>query len=152
MKQEEIDRLTSLAGIRPSPVRTLLLRALDESGRPMSSQELGDVLETVNLSSITRTLALFVKVGLVHSVEDGSGAVRYEICYSVGSPHNHNDLHPHFHCVMCGRTFCFDHIAIPEIDIPDGYAPLSINFVIKGRCPECDRRHAMADIKKEYDC
>ena len=72
MKQEDIDRLTELAGIRPSPVRTLLLRALDEADGPLSSQELEGVLETVNRSSITRTLALFLKVGLVHSVEDGS--------------------------------------------------------------------------------
>lgn len=141
MKQEEIDRLTSLAGIRPSPVRTLLLRALDEAEGPMSSQELEGVLETVNRSSITRTLALFSKVGLVHPVEDGSGAVRYEICHSVGSPDRHQDLHPHFHCTKCGKTFCFEKIAIPDIEIPCGYSPVSINFVIKGKCPECNKRH-----------
>lgn len=139
MKQEDIDRLTELAGIRPSPVRTLLLRALDEADGPLSSQELEGVLETVNRSSITRTLALFVKVGLVHSVEDGSGAVRYELCHAVGSD-THQDLHPHFHCTVCGKTFCFDNIAIPNIDIPQGYIPTSINFVIKGKCPECAKR------------
>lgn len=147
MKQKDIDQLIELAGIRPSPVRILLLRALDNADGPLSSQELEEILETVNRSSITRTLSLFTKVGIVHSVEDGSGAVRYEICHAIGSS-DHQDLHPHFHCTICGKTYCFENVPIPQIDIPKGYVPASVNFVIKGTCPECVKRCSLKNNQK----
>ena len=124
------------AGIRVSPVRLLVARTIAASSRPISSLEIERELQTVNRSSISRTLALFSESGLVHTVDDGTGAVKYELCRHCGESHD-ADLHPHFHCQRCGETFCLETEAIPEVKLPEGFEAESINYVVKGLCPNC---------------
>lgn len=40
-------------------------------------------------------------------------------------------------CEECHRTFCLRHIHVPVVTLPDGFTQTSINYVIKGLCPEC---------------
>lgn len=127
------------AGMRPSPVRLLVARAIESAGRPVSSLEIEQALETVDRSSITRTLVLFSSKGFVHSVDDGSGSVKYELCRHCGEEHD-RDLHPHFHCLECGATYCLEHTPMPHIELPCGFESRSANFVIKGLCPKCTGR------------
>ncbi len=132
----DIEDILKRAGMRPSPVRVLVVREIERAGRPVSSLELERALETVDRSSITRTLVLFSAKGLVHSVDDGSGSVKYELCHHPGSDSD-EDLHPHFHCTACGRTFCLEHESIPHVALPQGFSAVSANYVIKGLCPDC---------------
>lgn len=133
-----IEEAIESAGIRPSPVRNLVYRTLMDSGRPVSGQDIELALESVDRSSITRTLAIFAGKGLVHTVDDGSGAMKYELCRSCGQHDRHNDTHPHFHCTRCGHTFCFEDMEIPPVPLPKGFTANSSNYVIKGICPECN--------------
>ena len=48
-----------------------------------------------------------------------------------------DDEHTHFYCVRCHRTFCLKRIHVPVVELPDGFRMDSINYVIKGLCPEC---------------
>ncbi len=47
------------------------------------------------------------------------------------------DLHSHFYCEKCHRTFCLEGTHIPVIDLPEGFTLHSINYVLKGICQEC---------------
>lgn len=134
---EEI--LLQQAGIHPTAARIMILRTLAHESRPLSMLEIGDILETVDKSVISRTLALFKVKHLVHTLEDGSESTRYELCTSVAHEH-HNDIHVHFHCEKCGRTFCFEDIPIPEVKLPDGFESSYSNFIIKGICKECSKQ------------
>lgn len=136
---ESIDHLFEEAGLRPSPVRMLVARAISSAGRPVSSGELESELHTVDRSSITRTLSLFAKIGIVHSIDDGSGSVKYELCHSHSDSEADNDLHPHFHCLRCGATFCLCDSAIPPVVLPEGFQAVTANYVVKGLCPSCAR-------------
>lgn len=136
-------------GVRPTPARILTVRALDNAGGLMTSLQIEDALQTVDRSSISRTLSLFVRRGLVHTVDDGTGAVKYELCRAPHHAHGHDkdgaaalpvndaDLHPHFHCVECGRTYCINGVAIPRIALPEGFSPLTASMVIHGVCADC---------------
>ena len=135
-----LEDMMKKAGVRLSPVRLLIARAIAEAGAPVSGLEIECALATVDRSSITRALSLFVSTGLVHTIEDGSGSVKYELCMS---PHSHDgsendtDLHPHFHCLVCGRTYCLHDQSIPTLPLPQGFTARSANLVIKGRCASC---------------
>lgn len=98
--------------------------------------EIGDILETVDKSVISRTLSLFKEHHLMHVLEDGSDSVRYEICTS-GDHEKHDDEHVHFHCEKCGKTFCLQNIHIPEVQLPEDFEVHSINYMIKGICKDC---------------
>ena len=131
------DALASLLerhGIKPTANRLLIVRALSERRHPMSMIELETVLETVDKSVISRTLSLFRERRLVHVLEDDG--VRYELCHSDDEDHD-DDMHVHFHCLSCGRTFCLESIPVPAVPVPDGYRTVTANYMLKGYCPAC---------------
>ncbi len=91
-------------------------------------------------SSIFRVLTLFLEHDVVHAFEDGRGVLNYELCSSAGHCH-HNDGHIHFYCEACHRSFCLEDIRIPDFNLPEGFSPHSISFVIKGECPDCKSKN-----------
>ena len=101
-------------GIKPTANRLLIARALASQSRPLSMAELEAQIETIDKSVISRSLSLFRQQHLVHTLEDGSEGVRYELCRSHGQEHDDDDTHVHFHCERCGRTFCLNGQMKPE--------------------------------------
>lgn len=146
MSEMEIEQILEHAGVRVSAIRILIYRQLAMAERPLSAQELETELDSVDRSSITRTLALYMKHGLLHSVDDGSGSVRYEICRhhhdcgrDCGVEH-HKDFHVHFHCRECGSTECLKGIDTPRVVLPEGYQAEMLNYVVIGVCARCARK------------
>lgn len=127
------------AGISPTPVRLMIFQELDASQSPLSLNELELRLDSVDKSSISRTLNLFRKHHLVHSFNDGSGSVKYEICHR-GDSDAHDDLHVHFRCEICGKTLCLQDIKVPGVVLPKGFVTKEINYIIVGQCPDCNKQ------------
>lgn len=126
-------------GVKPTAVRILVLKAMMEASCAVSLIELETMLATVDRSTIFRTLNLFLAHHLVHDIEDGSGSLKYEVCPDEDTC-SVDDMHTHFYCEVCHRTFCFRSIHIPVIDLPEGFRLNSINYMVKGVCRECAAR------------
>lgn len=125
--------------VRPTAVRILIYKAMQEFHDTFSLADLEVSLETVDKSTIFRTLETFTACHLVHETEDGSGAKKYCVC------HNDHDcgpdeMHCHFYCESCHKTFCLDALHIPPVDYPDGYELHGIEYLMKGLCPDCRRK------------
>lgn len=128
--------LLEKAGVKPTSNRLLVVRELIDASSPVSLIELEDRLETLERSTIFRALTLFLDHHIVHTVEDGRGITKYEIC--TGHDHGSvDDLHPHFYCEKCQRVYCFDEVAIPPVPTPSGFRVTSANYMLKGVCPDC---------------
>ena len=125
--------------VKPTANRIVVVRALAAASRPLLLSELEAKIGTIDKSGIFRTLTVFKENHLVHLVEDGCQGVRYELCHSHHADED-DDMHVHFHCEQCHRTFCLDNTPIPTIDLPEGYRMSSANYVVKGICPECARK------------
>lgn len=123
-------------------MRILLARLLYDQHNPISAQDMEDALVTADRSTISRTLTLFLAKGLVHAIDDGSASVKYELCRDLSEDTRHSDLHPHFHCRRCGRTFCLNSFSFPEISVPDAFRAETANYVITGLCPRCSSAEA----------
>lgn len=121
--------------IKPTANRLLIVRTLVNAGRPLSMAEIESDAKTIDKSIISRTLSLFRDKHLVHAVEAGGDSVRYELCRSHFDD-EHDDMHVHFYCERCHRTFCLDS-PVPSVEVPEGYLVTSVNYMIKGVCPEC---------------
>ena len=144
MKEPTTDRASSMMaqrGIKPTPNRTLVLRAMLAAARPVSLPELETMLETMDKSSIFRVLGLFARHHLVHAIEDGSGTSKYEACHGEREC-TLDDMHTHFYCESCRQTFCFPAIHIPPVTLPEGFVMTSINYMVKGICARCADKHA----------
>ena len=117
-------------------IRMLVLDALMRASRTMSLADLETELETVDKSSIFRTLEVFEANHLVHSIDDGTGSMKYEICEGEDSC-TVADMHTHFYCEMCHKTYCLKEINAPLVDLPEGFTVHSVNYIIKGICSSC---------------
>ena len=137
--QDMISRLES-KGIRPTANRILVMKTLMGERNPQSLSNLERKMVSMDKSSIFRTLTLFLEHDVVHAFEDGRGVLCYELCEEKGAC-DHHDGHIHFYCESCQRSFCMEDIHIPSFELPEGFYPHSISFVIKGECPDCRKKH-----------
>ena len=137
--QDMISRLES-KGIRPTANRILVMKTLMGEQNPQSLSNLERKMVSMDKSSIFRTLTLFLEHDVVHAFEDGRGVLCYELCEEKGAC-DHHDRHIHFYCESCQRSFCMEDIHIPSFELPEGFYPHSISFVIKGECPDCRKKH-----------
>lgn len=137
--QDMISRLES-KGIRPTANRILVMKTLMGEQNPQSLSNLERKMVSMDKSSIFRTLTLFLEHDVVHAFEDGRGVLCYELCEEKGAC-DHHDGHIHFYCEACQRSFCMEDIHIPSFELPEGFYPHSISFVIKGECPDCRKKH-----------
>lgn len=133
---ENAESLLEKAGIKLTSNRLLVVRTLMHSDRPLSLIEIETQLETVERSSVLRVLNTLLDKDVIHALEDGRGVTKYEICHGE----NHcsvSDMHAHFYCESCGLTYCFEEVSVPLIPLPKGFAIRSVNYMLKGLCPEC---------------
>lgn len=123
-------------GVKPTSNRIIVIKALIAAAGPVSLAELDEIIGTMDRSSIFRVLTLFAANHVVHALEDGSGTLRYEMCDGEDEC-TIDDMHTHFYCERCHRTYCFKSIHIPAIEMPEGFTMHSINYMVKGICPRC---------------
>ena len=125
-------------GVKPTANRIVVVKALASADRPLSLSELEYKILSIDKSGVFRALTLFREHHVVHVIEDGGDGVRYELCHSHHDGLD-DDLHVHFYCEHCRRTFCLEEICIPEVTLPEGFMMTSVNFMVKGICPDCRR-------------
>ena len=135
---ESLEQLLKEHGVKPTANRLLIAKALQEAPGPMTMMELEAELETIDKSNVFRALTAFREAHLVHVLEDTGEGIRYELCHSHGEDHD-EDLHVHFYCTRCHRTYCLENLPIPAVEVPEGYLWESANYLIKGICPACRR-------------
>lgn len=126
--------------IQPTAIRILVLQAMMQSNRTVSLLDLENMLDTVDKSSIFRSITLFLSRHLVHSIDDGTGSLKYAVCGETCAC-DVEDLHTHFHCEKCNKTFCLKNIPTPVVTMPKGFTLNSINYVLKGLCPDCAEKN-----------
>lgn len=142
MHDDTITLQLEKAGVKPTSNRILVFRAILNSDRPLCLAELEEELQTLDKSSVSRVLNLLQAHGLIHAIEDGRGLTRFETCcgdhcHDGDHSANDSDLHAHFYCQRCHRVYCFPAIHTPQVPLPHGFTTLSINYMIKGICPDC---------------
>ena len=140
MESKDIIQKLETKGIKPTANRILVLKALAGASTPLSLSNIERLMVSMDKSSIFRVLTLFLEHDVVHAFEDGRGILNYELCEEDGKC-DHHDGHIHFYCESCQRSFCMEDIHIPSFELPAGFSPHSVSFVIKGECPECRKKH-----------
>ena len=91
-------------------------------------------LQTVDKSTIFRTISLFLDRHLIHAIDDGSGALKYAVC-SDDCTCSVSDQHVHFYCEGCHRAFCFRSQAVPVVQAPEGFVLHGSELCTQGTVP-----------------
>ncbi len=124
--------------IKPTATRILIFKAMLNFSQAFSLADVETELDTVDKSTLSRTIHLFHEKHLIHSIDDGSGSIKYSVCSETCSC-SLKDLHVHFYCNRCKKTYCLESISIPSVQLPPGFLLNSVNFVMKGLCDSCSK-------------
>lgn len=122
--------------ISPTSMRILVLKELQNSDHAVSLNDLEVLFGQADKTTLYRTLKTFEKNKLVHSIDDGTGSVKYALCEETCEclP---EQSHLHFHCNKCELTFCLNEIHFPKISLPKNFIAKETNLVITGLCDKC---------------
>ena len=77
MNENEYISSLKARDIRPTALRVLILRTMAGFDRAFSLADLEEELDTVDKSTLFRTLTLFLAHHLVHGIDDGTGSLKY---------------------------------------------------------------------------
>ncbi|RTE54111.1 transcriptional repressor [Arenibacter aquaticus] len=135
---EQIVKILEDKGVRPTAMRLLVYKLLVNRENAISLGELEKDFKTSGRSTLYRTIKTFEEIGLVHSIEDGTGIIKYAICENHSTSEENNDLHLHFRCNICQETVCLTDYKIPQINLPKGYISIDMNLTVKGICEKCN--------------
>lgn len=135
---KETDKKLKIRNIKPTAMRELVLKVLTEQDRAISLADLKQKFDNADKTTLYRTLKTFEENKLIHSINDGTGSVKYALCKETCQCHP-EDLHVHFLCTKCQQTYCLNDISIPSIDLPTNFKLETINMVVKGICSNCDK-------------
>ena len=122
--------------IKPTAMRELVLNALTEQTSAISMSDLEQMFHKVDKVTLYRTLKTFEENKLIHSIDDGTGAIKYALC-TESCQCSQQDLHVHFLCKVCQRTYCLNQVPIPSINLPVHFTLESTAMVVKGTCSKC---------------
>lgn len=134
---EQIAEQLKMAGLRLTPQRVAIYRALVRTDSHPTAQQLYEQLQpelpSLSQATVYNTLQALVERELVHEIGDaGDGAVHYDA-----------DLAPHVNlvCTRCHRIDDFHADLLTEVDglvaAESGYQLKGARLVYYGLCPVC---------------
>ena len=119
--------------IKPTAMRELILDELLEQNVAVSLSDLEKKFDKADKVTLYRTLKTFEENKLIHSIDDGTGSVKYALC-AENCQCNPHYLHVHFFCTKCKHTYCLNNTPIPSVVLPTDFEIKTINMVVKGTC------------------
>ncbi len=117
-------------------MRMLVLKELQKQRYAISLSELELLFDKVDRVTLFRTLKTFREHHLIHHIDDGTGVAKYALC-SNDCDCSPEELHVHFRCEKCQKTYCLPEIAIPSINLPINFKLNEVNVLMKGLCDKC---------------
>jgi len=135
---DRMENILKSRNIKPTAMRILVLEVLAGQDAAIGLPELEQLFDRADKTTLYRTLKVFEEKKLIHRIDDGTGSVKYALC-----PANceclPEDLHLHFLCTSCKKTYCLPDIPVPTIQLPGDFSVESVNMVAKGICSKCNQ-------------
>lgn len=125
--------------LRITPQRTVIYKTLMNSKEHPSAdvihRKVSVEFPSISLDTVCRTLATFVEIGVVNSVEGHGDPKRVD-------PNLKN--HHHFHCISCGKITNFQNVRFDKIELPeeinDKFSIRTKRIVLSGYCEMCNEQ------------
>jgi len=137
MSNQELEDHLLARDVKPTAVRLLVIKYFDNKTDATSLKELENHFDYSDMTTLYRTLKTFVEHKILHTIDDGTGVMKYAKCVE-GCICEPQDLHYHFHCLKCKRTICLSEQSIPRVQLPEKFSMSEANMVVKGLCSNCN--------------
>jgi Fur family transcriptional regulator, ferric uptake regulator len=145
MKKKSVEKLSVAEAratlrsfkLRSTAARIAVLQNMANSSAPLSHAEVTEKLEDVGFdpSTIFRSLTELAEAGILHRVDLGDGARRFEF---IREGEDVDGAHPHFLCLDCGKITCLQDFTFSLRSNKRSAQPGNVTEVLlKGHCTEC---------------
>ncbi|MBN2113141.1 MAG: transcriptional repressor [Acidimicrobiia bacterium] len=142
--EQAVAELLADEGLRFTPARRLVVRALADAPGPLTTGDLHTALRSrLPLSSLYRTLTVLAAARVLAREHDGGGVARYELAEWLTGHHHH------LVCLVCGevRDVSIDPqtegtiaALVERIAGGAGFEATGHRIDIEGKCAACRRR------------
>jgi Fur family ferric uptake transcriptional regulator len=132
----EARRILKEAGLRSTPARISVIKALKRSSKPQTHAELAEQLVPLGFDKATvfRNLTDLAEADLVIRTELGDHVWRF----LLADPNHDRSSHPHFVCIDCGTVSCIEDMPLPSPSVRRSHNIARISEVlVKGHCGTC---------------
>lgn len=129
--------------IKPTAMRLLVLDYLAKQSTAVSLTDIENAFDKSDRVTLYRTLKTFEDSALIHSIADGTGATKYALCQEGCECNYPSDIHLHFYCEKCQRTFCLPGVKLPSLLMPDKFSLDHVSLVGRGTCDHCKTDNAI---------
>lgn len=121
--------------VRKTRSLELLLNEFRNESTAISTIELIKRLNSkLNKTTVYRILDNLEEDGILHSFLGKDSVKRYAMCSNC-TKLKHEDIHPHFECVNCGKIDCLKlEVKFPEIPNRE---VTSSQILLQGKCEDC---------------
>ena len=105
MYNKKIEQKLIAKDVKPTAMRLLVLEYFESINTAISLRQIESHFDNSDMSTLYRTLKKFVEHNILHTIDDGTGTIKYAKCIE-GCICAKEDLHYHFHCLNCKKTIC----------------------------------------------
>lgn len=140
--QDRFERLCRSAGLKVTPQRLVVYKALSESVDHPSAdsvyRRVKNDMPNISFDTVNRTLLKLAEVGAAFIVEGSGDVKRFD---------GNMDSHQHFKCVKCKKIFDFHYKPFDDIELPavieNKFKILRKTVYLEGLCSDCNamRKH-----------
>jgi Fur family transcriptional regulator, ferric uptake regulator len=138
--KSEINEILKRNELSVTASRTAILEMFQKSSGALAHADIekqsSDKFDRV---TIYRTLQTFVEKGIIHNIPTTDNSILYALCKDDCTQGHHHDNHAHFICDECDVTYCLEHVAIPEVSLPEGFNKIRSDIVLSGICKNCSQ-------------
>lgn len=138
MYNKNIEQKLISKKVKPTAMRLLVMEYFVSINTAISLRQIESHFDNSDMSTLYRTLKKFVEHNILHTIDDGTGTIKYAKCIE-GCICAKEDLHYHFHCLNCKKTICLTEQSIPSVKLPNNYTMSEANMVVKGMCADCQK-------------
>lgn len=126
-------------GIYITHARCALLLAFIKHKEGLSQRQLSVILDhAFDWVTLYRTLALFLKKGIIHVLPGIKGKLHYVLSVSNARHASRDHIkHLHFICKACGKATCLESVPTPVFQLPEGFIGIDTEVVVHGICSNC---------------
>lgn len=134
MNQKAVELLHA-SNLRRTEPRIAILAAMLKANAPVTQEQIAKYIgpSAPNKTTIYRTLMNLVEKDLVHRAYLEDRTWHFELAHHCGV----HQCHPHFTCSQCQQTQCLPQVAVPLIELPDGYIMQRQQVRVEGVCSSC---------------
>lgn len=123
--------------LKRTSCREGILKVIMSAKNALSENEIREQLSgNYDRTTFYRSFKTLEENKIIHKIVVDNQIVKYALDNSI----THKKEHAHFYCNDCQSVQCMESLPLQKIELPDGYAEIETEILIKGKCADCKNK------------